>query len=164
MAFKFNSMKKVLTPFLSILLGIFLSSEIANAQGGNLQFNQVVNITPGVSYTVPAGKVFKLESITFSSAIFSTSYKDYVAGGVGCIFCRYNTQNYLTIDGLQFSATGADIYWCAGYTNCPSLSPGGIASTPAISLPIWLKDGKNINLSLNAAGILLTGIEFNITN
>ncbi len=80
MVFKSNPMKKVSIPIVSILLAIFLSSEIAFAQGGNLQFNQVINhnltgtvnmnfadgaiypVVQTLTFTIPAGKVWKVES------------------------------------------------------------------------------------------------------
>jgi len=49
-------MKKIIT------IAILLFSMATYAQG-NLQFNQVLNIKNGDTYTVPSGKVLKITSI-----------------------------------------------------------------------------------------------------
>jgi len=56
--------------------------ENVSAQGGNLQFNQVLNIKNGDNYIVPAGKVVKVESI----------YTDYRSWGVAYNYvgCTYS--------------------------------------------------------------------------
>ena len=156
-------MKKVLIPFVSLLLAIFMSSEIAIAQGGNLQFNQVINITPGVSYTVPAGKVFKIESITSNNVSVTSSFSSDIQYNVSCKYCYYSSFNYLTIGNLQFSAQANDLQsWCQP-TPCPSTNTSNF-NISTLTLPIWLKDGKSLILSSNISGVLITGIEFNITN
>lgn len=161
MAFKFSSMKKVLTTFLSILLAIFLSSEIAIAQGGNLQFNQVININPGMSYTVPAGKVFKVESVSAIQVVMTNQLVNapYYAP---CYQCDYGSELvYLSIDNLNFKGPSGTVSSC--YTPCPSGRTVEI-NLPAINLPIWLKASKTISVNSIVSNLLVTGIEFNITN
>jgi hypothetical protein len=54
--------------FLAFLLTAFLS--INSFAQGNLQFNQVLILdasTSGIAHTVPAGKVWKIESVAMSS-------------------------------------------------------------------------------------------------
>ena len=53
-------MKKILFLFSICLIGLGVKAQ------GSLQFNQVVVINNGISYTVPSGKVFKIESLNNS--------------------------------------------------------------------------------------------------
>jgi len=55
--------------------------ENVSAQGGNLQFNQVLNIKNGDNYIVPAGKVVKVESIYTDYRNWSVAYNY-----VGCTY------------------------------------------------------------------------------
>ena len=63
---------------LAILLIFLGMNHLMNAQG-NLQFNQVLNLdasTTGTAYNIPAGKVWKIESVGLSSnsAYFQIQY------------------------------------------------------------------------------------------
>ena len=68
--------------------------ENVSAQGGNLQFNQVLNIKNGDNYIVPAGKVVKVESIYTDYRNWSVAYNY-----VGCTYSPTSPQgtrcNYL---------------------------------------------------------------------
>ncbi len=144
-----------------MLLAVFLTTEIAFAQGGNLQFNQVLNITPGMSYTVPTGKVFKLESITGgNSASVTTTFADFSADYCAC---NYASLQFLSIDVLQFSGKASSYLAPNCISNCSQFNTSQL-SIPILDLPIWLNTGKTVSLSSIVSGVLITGIEFNITN
>jgi hypothetical protein len=82
-------MKKITS---SIIFFFFVSN--CYSQGGNLQFNQVLNIKNGDNYIVPAGKVVKVESIYTDYRNWSVAYNN-----VGCTYSSsylYGTRcNYL---------------------------------------------------------------------
>ena len=62
---------------LLILLLILQLPIVVLAQGGNLQFNRVLNFTSGANYTVPQGKVLKIENVLFDgSASINLNYSD----------------------------------------------------------------------------------------
>ncbi len=74
---------------ISILL---LFSKISDAQG-NLQFNQVINlefVSGGTTATVPAGKVWKIESCMITSTNF---YACMVVNGVTYYMRQHNTSS-----------------------------------------------------------------------
>ncbi len=63
----------------SILAIVFALMISAIYSQGNLQFNQVLNLdasTTGTAYTIPVGKVWKIESVALSSnnAYFQVQY------------------------------------------------------------------------------------------
>lgn len=151
-------MKKHILTFLVVIAAI-----TAKAQG-NLQFNQVLNIIPGISYTVPAGKVFKLESMTTSNSSVTTNYIGQSGCGPnGCCTCNYATQVYLTINNIQFSAGPGGTTRCSFDGGCSAFptNTGPISITP-MDFPIWLKAQNVISLGSNVSGIFLSGIEFNV--
>jgi hypothetical protein len=164
MAFKNNTMKKLIRLIIIGIFSNFLASDYLFAQGGNLQFNQVININPGENYTVPQNKVFKIESIstgTGSGTITTTfSTTTPIIGSVGCVNCFFSTLSFLTIDNVQLTCGVAGYQSCSG---CAATNTGPL-TLQNIALPIWLKSGKAISISNIVSGILVTGIEFNITN
>jgi hypothetical protein len=128
---------------------------------GSLQFNQVINLTPGNGYTVPAGKVFKINSITSQASVITTPLQ----AQTGCIqttcTCTYQSQTYLVIGNLNYTGQPANL---SVQGNCSSAAPthSGNVTMPSLSLPIWLKTGAQVSVQNNITGILVTGIEFNI--
>lgn len=142
----------------SILITVYLILfTVATFAQGNLQFNQVINQTITTAYgqgygglnnetvvvTIPAGKVWKIESAHLSYQS-STSTKYYTAN-------TSSENSQLVLDGAVI-AMDDDSYY---------VTPG----------PIWLAAGTHtfilqgyINTSSNYRwNALITAIEFNIT-
>jgi hypothetical protein len=145
----------------TIIIALVLMSFGVFAQG-NLQFNQAINITGLGTYTVPTGKVLKIESINIGEfcapAVSSTRIN---CGGMVTVPV-YGPVDYLNISGIQFSSGSV------AETSCNFLaSPPPCRIVPSsfnvISLPIWLNAGKTITTSSSATlNLIISGIEFNI--
>ncbi len=178
-------MKKVLIPFVSLLLAIFMSSEIALAQGGNLQFNQVINhnltgtanlnfvngaISPlfqTLSITIPQGKVWKIESS-------SVSLKPEIITNGGDVFSYGNDdQTILTLNSIDL--VKEIIGEARMQTNVYGYSSGSRYSPVNIKYPFWMPSGTyNLKLwgiyssmypgggTLYRANGFLSAIEYNI--
>ena len=156
----------------SIVILIFFITLGAKAQG-NLQFNRVLTITPGVSYTVPSGKVLKIESVNITSNsvcvpksssvsfICSPAYGSPYASEYGI----YNPITYMIIGNLSFMTggfNGSPGAYCQGpYATNSSCWNATISST-SFNCPIWLEAGKTVTLDVGVASILISAIEFNI--
>ena len=155
-------MKRIL-----LLALIFIS---LNAFGqGNLQFNQVLNIKNGDNYTVPAGKVLKITSVSSDNKVSfkvpftycdQVSYSQYrcVYDINAPIICKIGNLNFSINSGQPQQALGN------GYqsvcSSCPSTydySYGGFS----VITPIWLKAGENITIA-QGSGVFISAIEFNI--
>ena len=145
---------------MKILLSFTLLFASASLLGqGNLQFNQVINIEPGSSYTVPSGKVLKIESITTSGSsvclpLTSTSVS--ICGAGYATVGNYNGVDYMTIGNMVYS-TGNATNVC-GYPSCYAKT----VTVPAIGLPFWLPSGKTVNIFANTFPMVISAIEFNI--
>jgi hypothetical protein len=154
--------------FLSLL--IFICSNVFTQ--GNLQFNQVLNLSPGSSYTVPAGKVLKIESINFGSNSVCIPRSNTVnancitQGGpwVASSYGIYDAVAYLSIGNMtfstpSFSGNGGSSY-CNGWSNpnCWNYSFTNLT----FSLPIWLTEGKNVLIHSGAVSIHISAVEFNV--
>ena len=153
----------------------FLLTIVSSSFGqGNLQFNQVLNFGYGDNYSVPAGKVLKIESINYNSP---TTYSEFIdcqlvsfnpiCGSGQHMRCNYlgTAINYLVIDQNILKTSGGN---SGGYIDlcnvntcetCPPSKSYG-ASPSSFNLPIWLREGKNV--SVLATGIFISAIEFNI--
>ena len=135
---------------------------VVNSRGswsqGNLQFSQVINLTPGTTYTVPANKVLKIESFTSQSLpIYTTTLQSQSCAGNNTCQCTWSAQSYLNIGSLSFSHQ----FSIGGIVGpCPATNSGSV-TLPNIDFPIWLNAGKQISIQ-NITGVLLTAIEFNI--
>ena len=116
-----------------LYLVIFFISLQLNAQG-NLQFNQVISETFSISggtynstynftnsYTVPSGKVWKIESVTFRSNSVSTTY---------------HPSCFISINGI------ISLYNYGGQAN--QNDAGGTLNEQ----PIWLKAGDVVGVSM----------------
>lgn len=150
-------MKKLLLITCLILAFMQMKSQ------GNLQFNQVLNFGIGTSYTVPPGKVLKIESINFNSPVVTSNYSYcYVYSGT-MMNCFYETINYLVIDQNTYSVGGTGQIVNEGVASCTVCPPVKQYGTSPINFtfPIWLSSGKNLNVL--ASGIFVSAIEFNIT-
>jgi hypothetical protein len=149
------------------VLFLFIGSKLS-AQG-NLQFNQVINLSGSQTYTVPAGKCLKVESIQVINASAASSLTNCVcnpsfmgesqctyAGGVVCVIAG------VTLNYAAFTKTGGSCSWqsmCPG--NCPQTASTNV-TIPTLSFPMWLAEGKSISFGNTISGVLLTGVEFNI--
>lgn len=145
-----------------VLFSLIVLSTLLKLSGqGTLQFNQVINLTPGNSYTVPAGKVLKITSITSQASVITTPLQ----AQTGCIqttcTCTYQSQTYLSIGNLNFTGQPSNL---TVQGSCSSGAPNNSSavSVPSIQFPIWLKTGAQVGIQNNITGILLTGIEFNV--
>jgi hypothetical protein len=127
-------LKKFFTPIF-LLISFHLFSQ------GNLQFNQVVIVNDQVQ-TVPAGKVWKVESYQQQQVSISTSFPT-----TGCT--DLNRPRPYFIDNIQ-------------YHNIEGIGHGNtsFASTAKNNFPIWLKAGQTLKTS--CPGDILSVIEFNI--
>jgi hypothetical protein len=108
---------------------------------GNLQFNQVLTIS-STDQTVPAGKVWKLESYQQQSVGISTSSPITSCGDLSRVRPYY-------IDGLAYNdikGTGS------GLSN--------VLYIPQNTFPIWLKAGQTCRTT--CVGDFLSVLEFNI--
>jgi len=139
------------------------------AQGGNLQFNRVLNFTSGANYTVPQGKVLKIESTKFNLSLSAT------LNYIGCDttmsfdpnfnwnrinhFCKYSTTNNahsvqigpIKIGGFEqgglfngypyVSITQFNSYDCS---ICPPTYNTfyRIGSSDELNCPLWLSEGE----------------------
>ncbi len=81
-----------------IFIMLFVNSRGSWSQG-NLQFSQVINLTPGTTYTVPANKVLKIESFTSQSLpIYTTTLQSQSCSTInGPCACTWSAQSYLNI-------------------------------------------------------------------
>jgi hypothetical protein len=157
----------------SILFFLVLTTIAAKAQG-NLQFNQVINLTAGNNYIVPQGKVLKIESISMSSGSIciprtSTGQGWCLTsqGNVLYTFGIYNSISFMQIGDLVFNSGGATGQVTG---NCPP-NPNPDCWTipisdlsPIFKTPIWLREGKSIQIYQGDVPILISAIEFNVIN
>jgi hypothetical protein len=150
MVFKKECMKILMLSFFLVLCSLLYSQ-------GNLQFNQVLNLKSGNTYTVPTGKCLKVESILMNGASITSN----LSGG-GCAICSYASITYMQIGNITYTATPPNQASPGGCPNgiCPATNSASL-TLPSIIFPIWLKSGEIVNLNSNG-GVLLTAIEFNI--
>ena len=87
-----------------LFLGVIFLLGSFYAQG-NLQFNQVVTVST-TTMTVPAGKVWKVESYSESEVTFNSNYSS------GCINVNYhrplviNNNNYYFFGNMATASSG----------------------------------------------------------
>jgi hypothetical protein len=127
---------------------------------GNLQFNQVINLIPGANYTVPTGKVLKIESITTSSESsiclpLSSTSTGSCGGYSNQSISQYSAVSYLSIGNISYGVSGTS---ACGTSSCKSVP----LVSPTLNLPIWLNESKTISIYTNVSQLLLTAIEFNV--
>jgi len=123
-----------------------LLNQFAFAQG-NLQFNQVKLVT--ALETVPAGKVWKIESVIYNIAEGSTTYQ---TGNYG----NCNTNDYNSA-AIIVAGTPTKV----GQGTSPLAYSNGAYVHSYTILPIWLPAGTTLSggICLNKISV----IEFNIT-
>lgn len=108
---------------------------------GNLQFNQIVTVGT-TSLTVPAGKVWKVESYTESEVTFNSNYSS------GCVNSNYHRPLVINNNNYYF------------FGNMATASSGANYITTGNKLPIWLKPGDQIRTVCSSD--FASVIEFNI--
>ncbi len=154
-------MKKI---FISLIL--LFTVEAAQSQG-NLQFNRVMNIVTGTNYTVPAGKVLKIESINQNSAFTQHSYNSCTLnapqlGLQSGVTCYYNDVLYLKIgSAISYTQGGGTTYinTGGGCAACPSTKNINL-TLPNFNYPIWVPEGQEIKVFVN--NVVVSALEFNI--
>lgn len=159
----------------SIIILFVLLALGAKGQG-NLQFNRVVTLSPGNNYTVPTGKVLKIESINMSSTSLcipkSGTDNGYCNNGFGqpqiqYTYGVYNAVNYLTIGNVMFTSPSFNgSVNNNSYTSCSTVFNSDCWTydfgTKTLNCPIWLESGKMVTIHSGVAAILISAIEFNI--
>ena len=160
------------------------------AQGGNLQFNRVLNFTSGANYTVPQGKVLKIENVLFdgyTTININYSHCDSVFNnGSYDVMCKYALPNNysapveignfkLTGQGGNFDQGYHTTYFGSNYWRCNSCPPSvslnfWFQASDNITCPIWLGEGEAVKIlpstivypSSGRKGFHISAIEFNI--
>ena len=127
-------MRNVLFVFAFTVVGLF------HAQG-NLQFNQIVTVGT-TSLTVPAGKVWKVESYSESEVTFNSNYSS------GCVNSNYHRPLVINNNNYYF------------FGNLATASSGANYVTTGNKLPIWLKPGDQIRTVCSSD--FASVIEFNV--
>ena len=150
---------------LVLFVGLILNfSGIAQS---SLQFSQVINLTAGETYTVPAGSVFKVESINQNSGSIALPYNgNCMINCPGCgsssgVTCYYHGQTFFRIGSYQLVKGGDYTYINSGgsCSVCPTNKSISV-TIPNLILPIWLKAGEVV--STLVSGTHISGIEFNV--
>jgi hypothetical protein len=158
MVFDEKTMKKILT----ILSLLFAFQSMAQ---GNLQFNQVINIKNGDTYTVPAGKVLKITSVTSSSkSSFKIPFSN--CDSYGQCFYRASDFTMFQISNSIYSISQNIAPVLSGISsgsgcNCPPNINYDTNLMYSVPTPIWLKNGEIVSIN-PGNGILISAIEFNI--
>lgn len=127
-------MRNVLFAIAFTVVGLFRAQ-------GNLQFNQIVTVGT-TSLTVPAGKVWKVESYTESEVTFNSNYSS------GCVNSNYHRPLVINNNNYYF------------FGNMATASSGANYITTGNKLPIWLKPGDQIRTVCSSD--FASVIEFNI--
>jgi hypothetical protein len=156
----------------NILLLCLIAFSSASFGQGNLQFNRALTITAGESYTVPPGKVFKVESINMNNTTVciprssEVNFNCQQQNGTwsASTYGVYNSITYMTIANMNFTTPSfsgnTNPNFCSGVVNAPcwNWNFGSIS----LNTPIWLEAGKQVNIHSGVAAVLISGIEFNI--
>ena len=141
-------MKKLFT--ISIILFFTLGQLFA--QGGNLEFNQVIKMTSASGQlTVPAGKVWKVTASTSGSAVYYANYSTVsptwtltnpdpctgaTSGSAGTIPYIYKFQcadanNRIVVDGVKYSLSSSSPMWL------PENTTVRLSETPCVNTLTW---------------------------
>ena len=158
------------------------------AQGGNLQFNRVLNFTSGANYTVPQGKVLKIESYK-SDVSFQANYVYHgcdSSSNLGPVTaCKYVLSNgnshpvkigdiVIAGSGNFNSIDGTHHIMVNGNNNCAACPMSTTVvhffnNSHEIPCPFWLPAGDVITIFpynmyqyTTGFGIHISAIEFNI--
>jgi hypothetical protein len=127
------------------LIIVLSSLTLLSKAQGDLQFNQAKLIS--AIDTVPSGKVWKIESIIYSSSIVDVPGQF----GSGCI--SNSLSDNIIINGNSVTVRKSSSAACS--------NSGATALLWEQKLPIWLNQGNTISSS---SGVLYVNVlEFNIT-
>lgn len=125
----------------SILLAVFLITGFTLHAQSTLEFNQVLVIS-GAAQTVPAGKVWKLESYVQSEVTYGNNYNS-----SSCSSESY--QSPFLINGLRYYNMGG-----------VATGSGTLYTVATNAFPIWLPAGSTAGTV--CSGDFLSIIEFNV--
>ena len=159
---------------ITILLMFCFNLTFSYSQG-NLQFNQVLNITNGATVAVPVGKVWKIDAVNISptwsfaqGTLTAVNCTQAIGGNSQFVRTCYYSAVYLSINGVDFVSPTVYTTTTANtscVTPCPSTNSASGNSTTLLStelvFPIWLSAGQNISV-ISGTGILISIVEFNI--
>jgi|1048.fasta_scaffold05882_3 hypothetical protein len=173
-----------------IIFSLLFSFSEAFCQGGNLQFNRVLNFTSGANYTVPQGKVLKIESLTTNILatfrIWKVGCDTFSYPGLCYYSLGYSYEAPVQIGPLKLNSSqstfgnvnsnGHLVYNIGSVTNncinCPNYIDYVLSLLGHnITMPIWLSEGElvkiiNYQSALSGTsthyGIHISAIEFNI--
>jgi hypothetical protein len=173
-----------------IIFSLLFSFSEAFCQGGNLQFNRALNFTSGANYTVPQGKVLKIESlntnILATFRIWKVGCDTFSYPGLCYYSLGYGYEAPVQIGPLKLNSSqsafgdvnsnGHLVYNIGqntiGCTTCPNYVDYVLyIPSNGITMPIWLSEGElvkiiNYQSALSAlstySGIHISAIEFNI--
>jgi hypothetical protein len=154
--------------FFLLIISLFL---IPNSFAqGNLQFNRVITIISGQNYTVPEGKVLKIESINMSNSTVcvprssqaTMNCQSQSGTWYSVTYGIYNAITYMTIANMNFTTPSynGNTNGCNGIVNtsCWNWNFGALS----FNTPIWLEDGKQVNVHSGVSSIIISAIEFNV--
>lgn len=131
-----------------ILIVLFFAAFITNAQ--TLQFSQV-KLVGSVMETVPAGKVWKVESVMSTSTMVpSTGTLDNT---------YYSVSKIVEINGQNIVISRASRYTQSN-SRYNSESTTDVSVSNVTELPLWLPAGTTLRASTNATSVSI--IEFNV--
>ena len=154
-----------------IIFSLFFSFTDAFCQGGNLQFNRVLNFTSGANYTVPQGKVLKIESTKFNLSLVATlnyigcdttmSYDLFQAMRFNH-YCKYSSTNNahsvqigpIKIGGFEqaglYNGYPYQLFTMYNYdcSVCPTTRnyPYRIGTSDELNSPLWLSEGEVVSV------------------
>jgi hypothetical protein len=153
-------MKGLLKLVVSIVIGI--SFTCAHAQG-NLQFSQVKLVT--TQETVPAGKVWKVESAlsgeerypTSGSTLPSNSRFILVNGSSVCVH-----EEHVATTGVGFNGCCGGGFWMNNVGMAVNSTTPVLVQVTAqpTKLPLWLPSGSTLSIGTKVSSISV--VEFNI--
>ena len=156
---------------LVIIFSSLLSFSEAFCQGGNLQFNRVLNFTSGANYTVPQGKVLKIESTKFNLSLVATlnyigcdttvSYDLFQAMRFNH-YCKYSSTNNahsvqigpIKIGGFEqaglYNGYPYQLFTMYNYdcSVCPATTSAmyRIGTSDELNCPLWLSEGEVVSI------------------
>ncbi len=136
-------MKKIIF-FITLCFILCMNIETTLAQNNNLQFNRVILVNS--LQTVPAGKVWKVESVLSSSDLALCP------SGLGCAGTG--------LTSTFFSVIINGITVIMGSRQVSFGSNGQSSNGDLTALPIWLPEGTTLNKGTNTAFISV--IEYNL--
>jgi len=153
-------MKEILKCIFSLVLFFYVSTVFSQ---GNLQFNQVKLVT--TQETVPAGKVWKVESAlsgeerypTSGSTLPSNSRFILVNGNSVCVH-----EEHVATTGVGFNGCCGGGFWMNNVGMAVNSTTPVLVQVTAqpTKLPLWLPSGSTLSIGTKVSSISV--VEFNI--